>query len=234
MVEDSIKIITEGSLNIAVKGISWEMIKNTDVLISVLSSIKPLEKEPDNIRGKSLRVKYNKGEVFSFVPSDGYVISLLSKIINRLEITSFLDLGCGPGISLKALYETMDFYFPQVNKNLKLGGIEYNEKYIKVSKIILNSKISKKSGFKNGIIKKGDITKIRRQSIKNFECLYAYEPLVSRNHCESFAKNLYKIMDKTQIFILKYSGNMYEYLLNEFDETERFQMGELYLFWKNK
>lgn len=238
MLENSFNIIKNGSLlnyltnNETVKLISQEASYRT----KTLTSLPAFENEAINSYNSTMVTKLNNEDVFSYVPTDGYYIATLVETLRKLEIKSLLDLGSGPGILLKVIYEVIDYNYYNSklylynNSELKLGGIEYNQKYINIAKTIINTKILQKSGFKNVLVKKGDITKIRRQTIKDFECMYAYEPLLSKTLAEKFAKNLYNIMGENQLFILRPAAYMTDYLEEVFGKPS--YINGLMFFWK--
>lgn len=171
---------------------------------------------------------------WNYVPTkESSMIDIISLLI-KLDITSFIDLGCGAGILLQILHDVHNTYPSMFNfKKLRLNGIELERKWINKSKLLLSTNFVNKQNwdFQNKkIIKKGDITKIRKQSIKDFECIYVYEPLIDKENCKKFADNIFSIMSNKQILVLNPHYNMEKYLDEIFGE--HLNIGGLFIYQK--
>jgi hypothetical protein len=132
----------------------------------------------------------------------GYYVSLdssfknLCKIVELLDIKKFCDLGAGSGILLKAL-----IYFKQMRKII---GYE-NEK------ILVDNSM-------NDYVKLKDIFDLTITDLKDFECIYFWEPFKSDELANKFVNHLSKVTSKGQIIIYREAGYIGKYL----DKNKKF------------
>ena len=112
--------------------------------------------------------------------SIGYVLVLM----NRLNIKSICDLGCGAAFALKAIQV--------VDSHIDFYGYD-NEP------VLINL-----SGSNSCKVK--DITKLERIDIDEKSLLYFWEPIKDKEQCEKFVNNLANIAYKGQVIIFQTAG----------------------------
>ena len=147
----------------------WYNTKNSDRSIP----------EPKQIPGHYVIPKHDEFGYWAN-SSIGYVLVLM----NRLNIKSICDLGCGAAFALKAI-QVVDSY-------IDFYGYD-NES------VLINL-----SGQNSCKVK--DIIKLERCDIDEKSLLYFWEPIKDKELCEQFVNNLSKIAYKGQVIIFQTAG----------------------------
>lgn len=129
----------------------------------------------------------NKGQFGYYITRR---ISSIVKILNRYNLTSFVDLGCGSGHLVKFLHHTL---------NYKTKGVEIEQTLV--------------NDAQSCLIQQGDILD-PNLDIKKFEAIYFWEPFENRKLAEKFVDNLEEITHKGQYIIYLCSGTIGLHLNN--------------------
>lgn len=118
----------------------------------------------------------------------GYYVSkycgCLAVLMKRLQLTSLLDLGSGPGLILNPIKRNIP--------NSKCVGYEIENDLVNIGNCISRLPILKK-----------DILKITQEDIKDFQVIYFWEPLRDQQLAKRFVKNLSKIVVPNQVICYK-------------------------------
>lgn len=119
------------------------------------------------------------------------------KLLERHSLTSVCELGAGMGVFLKAL---TDFTWNE----LRVGGIELEPLFVEISKLYLEIDV-----------KNGNLLRLTREDIIEYECLYTNEPFKSSEFTFKFFDNLFNQMVSGQFLIYKPQSDFYKSIYND-------------------
>lgn len=123
----------------------------------------------------------------------------LIDLIKHLKIKSIFDLGIGCGMGLSALR----YYFRQ---DLKIGGVDINKHAVEIARQILYPY----QYINDAPIYNKDIFKLTASNIRNYKCLYFWDPFIGMEIINKFINHLSKIGHKNQFIIAKSMTTSYE------------------------
>lgn len=140
---------------------------------------------------KGEKDKYKRPMEFGFYINES--LGYFAVIMKRLKLTSFVDLGSGPGLTLATVS-----LVTHIKNNV---GFENEDSLVE---------LAKKMQFN---VYKEDITTLKPEDIKDYQVVYFYEPIHDDEKCKIFIDNLCDIMYKGQLCIFQCAGSSYSHML---------------------
>lgn len=169
--------------------------------------------------------KINTGKEWHFIPfAPETTAQIVEFIVSKSKIKKVADFGCGISTLLLMLSLT--------NRKYSLYGVEKQRGIFAAFKG-LTEKINRttKSDF---YIKKGDITDLSPEYIKDKDLIYAYRPIKDMNEYGTLVDSYFDHMKPGAIFIDIYSGwGLAKYLKNRPDVSVMTSKQNFTYFVKN-